>query len=47
MYINFKKGAGRGKRWVRTLATLPEDPGSIPNTHMVVQTDCNSSSRGI
>ena len=27
--------AGEMAQWLRAQATLPEDPGSIPNTHMV------------
>jgi hypothetical protein len=31
-------------QWVRVLTALPEDPGSIPGTHMTAH-NCNSSSR--
>ena len=27
------RGAGEMVQWLRALATLPEDPGSIPSTH--------------
>jgi hypothetical protein len=27
--------AGEMAQWLRTLSTLPEDPGSIPSTHVV------------
>lgn len=32
---------------LRTLAALQTDLGSIPSTHMVAQTICNPSSRGL
>jgi hypothetical protein len=30
-----KQGAGEMSQWLRVLAALPEDPGSIPSTHMI------------
>lgn len=30
-----KKGAGKITQWLRALASLAEDPGLIPKTHMV------------
>ena len=37
-YETLKKwrGAGEVAQWLRALAALPEDQGSIPNTHMAV-----------
>lgn len=29
---------------LRALAALPEDPGSVPSTHMMAHNTCNSSS---
>ena len=31
-----KVGAGEMALWLRVLTALPEDPGSIPTTHMAV-----------
>jgi hypothetical protein len=30
--------AGEMAQWLRALAALPEDPGSIPSTHMTAHT---------
>ena len=38
-------GAGEMAQQLRTLAVLPEDPGSIPITHMAAH-NCNNSFRG-
>jgi hypothetical protein len=37
--------AGEKAQQLRALAAFPEDPGSIPSTHMTAH-NCNSSSRG-
>lgn len=34
-------------QWLRGLAALTEDWGSVPNIHMVAYNACNSSSRDI
>ena len=31
--------------WLRALAAIAEDPGSVPSTHKMLITICNSSSR--
>lgn len=31
---NLLTGAGKAAQWLRPLANLPKDPGSIPRTHM-------------
>jgi hypothetical protein len=36
VFIKVLKGGGwRDGQWLRALAALPEDPGSIPSTNMV------------
>lgn len=48
---NYSKGApcdssqGGRAQWLRALTALPEDPGSIPSTHMVAPSHLHSSSR--
>jgi hypothetical protein len=37
--------AGEMAQWLRTLAALAEDLGSVPCTHLQLITTCNSSSR--
>lgn len=34
-------------QWLRTLAALAEDPGSIPGTHMAANDICNSISKDL
>ena len=35
---SYNVGAGELAQWLRALAALPEDPGSISSTHMVGHT---------
>ena len=35
-------GVGEVAQWLRALAALPEDPGSIPSTHMTAHNVCSS-----
>jgi hypothetical protein len=39
------KRAGEMSQWLRTLAVLAENPGSIPSTHKQLTAVCNSRSR--
>ena len=34
-------------QWLRALAVLPEDPGSIPGTHMVTQDHLKLTHTGV
>ena len=36
LIIKENGGAGEMAQWLRALDALPEDPGSIPSTHMAV-----------
>lgn len=38
---------GQRVQWLRTLAILAEDPGSIPSTHMVLHNHLSLQSQGI
>lgn len=42
--INKQPWAGEPAQWMRTLSTLPENPGSIPSTHTAAN-NCNFNSR--
>jgi hypothetical protein len=38
-------GDGQMTQWLKTLAAILEDPGSIPSIHTAAHNVCNSSSR--
>lgn len=44
--LNWGSGAREMLQWLRALTAVLEDLGSIPRIHVVVQTICNSGSRG-
>lgn len=41
--LRVKWGSGELVPWLGILVILPEDLGAVPNAHMELGTDCNSS----
>ena len=44
--MKVRETAGQRTQWVRALATLLEDPGSVPSTYRVVHNHLRLSTRG-
>lgn len=46
-FKNQMGGAGEMAQWLKSLAVLPEDPGSIPSTHMAAHNSLSHQFQGI